>query len=191
MSYALSVRIVVFSIIACILLSGCGRYAPPLPPEAFSPKAVEDLQVNAALGEISFQWRSPEEDRRGKELKFIDGYEIRRAEILTWEAFVDDPEESSVKVGFVPDTHIAERERLRDEAVKAGKSTRRVKVGEDLKQFRFGDRDLTPGAEYVYMIVPMNQDDVEGEIRQYVRVLYRGDSSQVTLVDQALLAGEL
>ncbi len=181
-------QIIVFVLVA---LPGCGKYGPPVPPEALTPQSVQQLEFSAQMEGVTFTWRSPEQDRRGEELMSLDGYTIYRAAIDDFDSYIEDPFEASQELAFIPDSHIMVREDLRKEARLKGLATRKVKVSSDLKSFRYVDTDLTPGLEYVYMIVPMNQDGEEGEVSQYIRVLFRGDSSEVRMIDQSTLVGEL
>jgi len=168
-------------IIVSLLLFGCGKYGPPLAPEVLAPQAVQNLRASAMLGEVRIQWESPQRDRRGRELKFIDGYDIYRADLLA-----DQPmpsflaiKELYTKVAFLPDNHIEERDRLRSEARELGQPLRRVRVDPELMSFVFVDRDLEGGKRYIYQVRPVNQRGVEGQVLQTVDVFYRGDLSEV------------
>lgn len=172
-------------------LLGCGKFGPPLPPEAFAPKAVENLETSVQMEGVTLRWQSPSENRRGQELAAIDGYAVYRSLIDDFESYIEDPFDASEKLAFLPDTHIAVRDELRDAAREKGLPTRKIKVDGTLRMFSYLDKDLEPGREYVYMIVPMNQDGEEGEVSQYIRILFRGDSSEVRIIDQSTLVGEL
>jgi len=172
---------IVLLIIVSLLLFGCGKYGPPLAPEVLAPQAVQNLRASAVLGEVRIQWESPQRDRRGRELKFIDGYDIYRAELLA-----DQPMPSFLainelysKVAFMPDNHIEQRERLRAEARELGQPLRRIRVDPELMSFVFVDRALEGGRRYIYQVRPVNQGGVEGQVLQTVEVFYRGDLSEV------------
>lgn len=171
-------------------LAGCGRYGPPLPPEALSPKGIKELKTSADGSGLTMSWESPDTDRRAQELKSLDGYSVYRKEIKE-KSDVVDPDVTYELVGSVVDTSVTERERLRDEAKAAGKLSHRVHVDKALTQFQFSDRGLTPGHTYVYKIIPTNQGGVEGEVKQLVKILFRGETSEISLLDNKQLEDEL
>lgn len=165
-----------------LLLSACGRMEPPLPPEMFSPRAVKSLEAYATLDGVTFKWIAPDDDLQGEELESLHGYYIFRKEI-TKDSDVLNSEIEFEKLAVVEDTHIVIREEMREQARAEGKPARRIKAKPELKKFEYTDSTAKPGASYVYMIVPYNQDDVKGKVRQYVRVLFRGDASRLVIVD--------
>lgn len=175
------VKLFVCLFILVLVLSGCGKYGPPLAPEALAPRTVENLTASASLGQVQIEWQAPREDRRGEELKSIEGYEIYRIELLA-----DQPlppylalEELYEKIAFIPDSHIEERERLRREARAKNQPVRRVNVAPELLEFSFVDKELEGGRRYIYQIRPVNQGGVEGDFFDTVQVFYRGDMSEV------------
>ena len=161
-----------------VLATGCGKYLPPLPPEALAPKAVESLDVQAAPGSVNFSWDASDKDRRGKELQSIDGYTVQRKEIAK-RGDETNPEIEFTDVAFVKDTHIEVREELRKEAREQGKIGRSVKLPEDLTHFTFSDTSVKNGKTYIYQVLPINQGDVEGVVTQVVKVVYKGADSDV------------
>lgn len=163
---------------AAILFAGCGKYGSPLPPELLAPAEVQALEVNAQLEGVTFRWRSPEKDIRGEKLKQIDGYRVYRKE-LSEANDLANPEVEYVLIGTLGDRHLAEKQRLEREAIAAGRLTRRVKIDEGLTRFEFSDREVKPGQSYVYRIVPFNQGETEGAALQLIKILFRGDTSQV------------
>lgn len=174
--------LILLVVVACVFLLGCGRYGPPLPPESLAPNEVENLEVLPATNSITFRWRAPENDIRGKELKSLDAYRIFRKEIESSSDILDDDIEE-LAVGTVPDLHIEERDRLREEARAANQPTHRISVPSELKEFEYQDQDLVPGKTYIYRVVPVNQGGVEGERWRVVQVIFRGEASVVTFLD--------
>ena len=138
---------------------------------------------------MAFSWEAPENDQRGKELKQIDGYWVYRKTIIK-DSDVVDPDVEYEKIGQVSDTHIVVRDDLRKKAEAEGKIVRKVKVDPSLTKFSFNDSALTPGGNYLYKIVPINQDDEAGGIKKYVRVRFQGDASVVTIFDAKDIAEE-
>ena len=160
----------------CFLITGCGKYGPPLPPEAFSPQPVKYLQAVSTLQGIQFSWLAPDDDLRGKELKSINGYRVYRKE-LKQDSDILDKEIEFEEIASVADDHINIRDQLREAAKQAGKPARRIKAPAESKQFSFIDSQLIPGSRYLYKIVPVNQGTVEGSVDQYIEILFRGESS--------------
>ncbi len=161
--------------------AGCGRYRPPLPPEALAPQAVESLQVTGTTGGVRLTWAAPEKDRRGKELQEIEGYSIQRKEIKR-RGDETDPSVDFDDIGFVKDTHVEVREQMRAKAREEGKIGRTVKPPEELTLFSFSDTTAATGSTYVYQVVPENQGGVEGRILEVAKVVFKGDRSDIIIV---------
>lgn len=176
--YRQSLNILVLSFCVSAILS-CGRYGKPLAPELFSPEAVQDLRAEASLEGFKILWTAPDSDVRGEELKSLDGFIISRKELKSKE------ETDFEKVGTVQDTYIKSLQKLKKEARAAGKPTRKIKIDEKLKMLEFFDKDLTPGSIYLYKIVPFNQGDVKGAVKQNIRLIFRGDNSEIEIFDQS------
>lgn len=170
------------SIFAVLMLSGCGRMKPPLPPEVFAPVAPKEVQVQAGLRGITFEWESPRKDRQGDELDSLDGYAILRRSVE--EASIADSsgnktEELFEQIGFVADESIDVRDSLRDEERAAGKSARRVDAPKEKLQHNFIDTRVEPGKRYQYLVVAVNQGGVAGKIDQSFQLTFRGESSEI------------
>jgi len=162
-------------------LAGCGKFGPPLAPEVMAPAEVRDLQVTPAHDGVTFSWRSPTSDRRGRELKALGGYHVYRRSLGE-----SGPEDFTL-ITSIEDNHIAARDALRAEARKAGQPVRRIQADAALTSFRFTDTGVVPGAVYLYRVVPFNQGDIEGGQRRMVRIVFRGESSEVAFVDSSTL----
>lgn len=163
------------------VLSACGRYRPPLPPEMLAPAAVEGLVITPAETGVAFAWTASEKDRRGKELKSANGYSIERKEILN-RGDETDPKVKFTQVGFVEDKHIAIRDQLREKARAEGKIGRNVKSPPEYTRFTFEDTTAQRGKTYIYQIVPQNQNGVEGQVGQLAKVVFQGPQSAVVMV---------
>ncbi len=166
-------------------LSSCGRAGPTRPPEEFAPREVEMLQVSGSVEGVKFSWLSPSGDRRGKRLESLEGYSVRRAAVPPPEA----GRESDIldldfeELAAIEDKSVATREQLREAARAEGKPARKIKVDKALSEFSFTDQTARPGLVYLYKIVPLNQGGVEGESKNLVRVVYRGEASEISLVN--------
>ncbi len=161
---------------------GCGRYAPPLTPELLAPRPVGDLLIKPLSDGINFSWSSPRSDARGKELKTMSGYRVYRKLIKEQSDIVNTKKQFEI-LAEVPDTHVAERERLRKEARASGKPGRRIEAPSELKKFQFVDNAVTTDTSYLYKIIPYNQDNVEGLGEQMILVRFSGESSEVSRID--------
>lgn len=166
------------------LLVGCGKYAPPLPPESFAPARVQQLQVVGAVDGVSFAWSAPSSDSRGKDLKSIEGYELQRKPLTREADLLDSTIEFEV-VSSVKDTHLEELNTRRDEARAKGLPTRRLSPDPALTQFSLVDRSVSPGARYAYRLVPINQGGVEGDPGPLIIVTFQGERSEIKALEVA------
>lgn len=178
------------SIALTLCLTGCGKYGRPEPPEAFAPAAVQSLEVSADTSGVNFKWKSPERDVKGRELRTMDGYRIYRKELQEKGDLLNEDVEYEI-LSTTPDIHVAELKRLREEAREAGQITRKVKVDEALKKFEVSDKTVSPGRMYAYRVIPFNQGDTEGRAGKIVRVLYRGDSSEIVMINESNFEEEI
>ena len=158
-----------------LALVGCGKYGPPIPPEALSPAAVSELKASAAADSITLVWEAPERDRRKKELRSIEGYRVVRTVVSA-----DGTGKPPVEVAFVEDTHIRVRDDLRARAEAEGRSARRVKADSTLSNFSVVDSAVESGTAYIYRVVPVNQGGVEGDVRHQIRVAFNGVDSRIS-----------
>ena len=165
-------------------VSGCGRYKPPLPPEMFAPKPVDALTVTASESGVFFAWTAPDEDRRGRELKSIDGYAIQR-KVIAQKGDETNPRVQFETIGFVRDQHVVEREKLRKEARAEGKIGRSIESPEEFTKFTFVDTSAKPSTTYMYQIVPRNQGGTDGAVKEVARVTFKGSASDVAMVSAA------
>jgi hypothetical protein len=170
-------RVITF-VSSLMLLAGCGRYIPPIPPESLAPKAVQGLVVTPSAQGVQFAWTAADQDRRGKELKSADGFSIERKEIAR-RGDETDPAVQFKELAFLKDTHVEKREELRKDARAQGKIGRTVKAPSELLSFSYLDKTPKLGTTYIYQIVPKNQGGVEGQIGEEVRIVFQGAQSAV------------
>ena len=137
-----------------IMLNACGLYRPPSSPELFTAQQVSDLKMNFESGQVILSWSSPELDRQGKELRYLEGYKIlRRGPATRAEDFKELEFQS---IAFVEDTHLEVLKKERENAISAGKISRKVKIEERSKQFVFKD-SLSGGQSIAqYQIIPIS-----------------------------------
>ncbi len=165
---------------ALFLLTSCGKYGPPKPPEFYSADVVRELELRPMVQGLEFRWKAPENDRRGEELRSMDGYRVFRKELKRPSDLLKD--DGYEEIGFVEDLHIRVRDERREAAEEQGLPTRKVQVEDELKRFSFLDTSPEAGKNYLYKIVPINQDGIEGATDKQFRVLFRGTSSEVQIV---------
>lgn len=163
------------------LLTACGKYAPPYAPEDLSPQAVRELNVTTASEGVNFEWKSPLDDQLGKELRSLDGYLIYRKAVEREGDLLSSDVEFE-EIARLEDQSVIERDKLRDEARLENKPTRRIKPSEDLQKFAWLDSSVEAGKVYAYRVVPINQDGVEGLSDKIIRVAFRGENSEVTMI---------
>lgn len=162
---------------------GCGKYGPPVSPEARAPKSAPELTATPLADRVSFSWKGSEVDRSGRELAMMDGYHVYQKELGP--GAPADYQKGFTLLGTVQDTHIAALQKMRDEARAKGQLTRRVTVDAKLKEFSFATPPLKPGQVYLFKVVPFNQGGVEGETRQLVRVAFQGAQSVMNYIQLA------
>ena len=168
-----------------LFLVGCGKYGPPLPPEAYSPSAVSDVVVIPSVNGLSFTWTSPDEDRRGEDLKDLVHFDIRRAKTEDLVQFLKDPVAESELVGRTYDYSQSLLEKKRKEAREKKLPVRKVKVDGQLRSHTFQDESVKAGQTYIYSIVPVNSEGVNGEVLQYVKVKFSGLTSTIQVLDSS------
>lgn len=64
-----------------LILTGCGRKTPPLPPQAVVPMAIDDLRYRLDEKGVELSWSYPQRTRQGDQLDSIAEFEIYRAVI--------------------------------------------------------------------------------------------------------------
>jgi len=170
----------VFVTCACIFITACGRYGPPLPPEVLAPKAVSGLHVQGEEAGIKFAWTAPRVDQRGKELKSLDGYRLYR-KVLVRPSDATNKDVKFLLLATIEDHHVDLREEKRREARAQGKPVRRIQAPTNATKFEYSDRAVVRGITYLYKLVPFNQEDVESVTPSITTVSFDGANSQITL----------
>ncbi|NDC39097.1 MAG: hypothetical protein EBZ48_13800 [Proteobacteria bacterium] len=159
---------------------GCGRYMRPIPPEFVSADAAQEVKVQGTVGGVRLSWSSPVKDRRGKELKELDGYRIERKSLVK----NGDTVSGRVRfqqLSFVQDGSVKELQKQKELLRSQDKPSHRAKIDPALQQFEFIDTTVKPGEQYLYRIVPRSYYG-DGAVRVVARVLFRGDSSEVSML---------
>ncbi|MGC8917438.1 MAG: hypothetical protein ACP5NF_10725 [Thermoanaerobaculum sp.] len=68
-------------VLAFLVLAGCGRKGPPLPPLREVPETTTDLAVVQEEGEVILRWSYPALTRSGRPLGDLEAVEVWRAEV--------------------------------------------------------------------------------------------------------------
>ena len=116
------------------------------------------------------------------ELRSIDGYRIERKTVEKPSDVVDSEVEFEL-IAEIPDSHLVELAKLKEQARSEGKITRKVSVDPKLSSFSFLDKTVTPGQRYVYQVVPTNNGGVKGARGKLLQVLFRGETSEIRTFD--------
>lgn len=163
-------------ILTVILLSACGRYLPPIPPEDTAPAAVENLTVSKAEAGILLQWEAPSHDRRGKKLTQIDRYDVYRVALEDVQISNRASEALPfVRIASIQDPHLEKLKALQDQAEIKGQITRKVQLPAQDTQFQFLDTSAKVNQAYVYKVTPINQGDEKGGVKKLVRARMKDD----------------
>lgn len=176
-----------FAFTLTVSLAACGRMGPPVAPELLAPEQVQALKVTGNQDGVSFYWEAPKADQRGNALKVIDGYRIYRKKIER-SSDVTDQSIAFEQITEIGDSHLIELEKERDKLKALGRPAHRARVDKALTEFTYTDKTVNSGNTYVYKVVPTNHGGVESDSFQLVKVLWRGDSSEIKNIDSSKLA---
>ncbi len=160
-------------LVSCTLWS-CGKYGKPFPPETLGALAPTDFQIIPLIDGVDFKWQASVKDRRGKDLKFFDGFKIYRITFPDQEKIEEFDFDEDHLLLTIPDHHFEKYMEMLEKAEEEGRPTRKVKLTEEELLYSFSDRDLEPGVEYGYFIVPFLYGDVRGEVRDVLVISFRG-----------------
>jgi len=173
-------------VICLVFLQSCGRYGKPIPPEAVAPRQVQNLQITTNDQGVKFNWDPPSHDVRGKKLKEIDGYFVYRRDSEIGEDIIKKHKSSNFDLlTTIADTHLKVLKERKEEALSKDEPARRLKADDSLTKFEYLDSKVSPGQLYFYKIVAFNQGDEEGQVRKLIKILFKGEQSEVTLVDNS------
>ena len=121
--------VVSLALAACLLLWGCGRKAPPVPPGTLIPRRVEGLKARVTVNGVVLSWKVPVRHTDGSPMGYLKGFELFRAQLPPGRACPGCP----VRFGrplFIPYHGRLERER----------------------RVVYEDRTVTPRYRYVYAV---------------------------------------
>lgn len=165
------------------LLFACGREAAPFPPEIVSPMAVDNLEATAQDTSISFKWKAPTSNQRGRKLTEFSGYRIYRASLLANSDINDLHDDDFKLISTIPDQTVRLLEQKQAVAKKDGKSSAKVKLNDQERIANFTDKSPIIGNTYVYKIAPYNHTWVDGGVDKVVKVVFKGKESELSLLN--------
>ena len=119
-------RLILLSLL--VLLVGCGRKTPPVPPNAVIPQAINNLQYKADETGVTLSWFYPKQSVDGQKIKNIRSFLLHKA--------------------MIPEADYCEGCPVRyDQVIKID-----ARDTEPKGRLTYVDTDLQPGYHYVYMV---------------------------------------
>lgn len=179
-----------FLVQVLLVLCGCGRYLPPVPPERLAPKPLEFVDLVPLDNGIKFSWLSPTEDLQGEELKYLDEYRIYRKETASLKD-IQDEEIPWQLMQTIPETALRLLQQKRDEARAVGKPVRRVKLEDEERKVWYEDSSVERDKVYVYKVVTQSSRFGEVEPKRLVKVVFRGLESDIKYFNAARFDEEI
>jgi predicted small lipoprotein YifL len=138
------------ALLPSLLLSGCGKKGPLVPPEALAPAQVHDLAVAQKGGRFLVTWSAPSREESGKRLTDLAGFLLFRRPVLPP---AEDCEEcpsayTQVAKGYVD---------YPSEISKVGNG------------YLYADHDLLEGKTYQYKVRSFTTDNLQSKDSNKVR----------------------
>lgn len=121
---------------------GCGKKGPLIPPEAFQPAPIGNLQVVQKEDRLYVSWGAPTVDAAGRPLKALAGFRLYRREVLP-------PDQDCESC---PDAYRL----LKTVDLEYPQEVRRIN-----NRYVFADSGLKIGTLYQYKVIAFNRDGTE------------------------------
>ena len=152
----LSTVICIIFMLTSLSIVSCGKKNSPKPPEYLAPVAVRFFTASGVLEGINLNWLPPDKTAKGDELIDLGRFLIYRSPVEDGEA--DDFETiQEIVVASEPG-----------------------QAFEKDKQYTAIDKDVKPGYEYDYFVVPVNLGGTKGGISPILRVKFVGEASIIS-----------
>jgi len=145
------VKILCFVLILAVFLSSCGRKSQVKPPEERAPAPVRSIVLDPKQNSIKLTWRGPSETVSGEDLLFLNSFNILRR-IVQKNGKSSYSEIAVISVSEDADTEL---------------------------EYSYEDKEVTLGTQYDYLIVPRDNQGIEGTPDQILRVSYLGPGSLI------------
>ena len=130
---------ILYIVLTTLLLSGCGKKGPLMPPEALAPAAISDLRV-AQKGELfQISWSRPAREAGGGALRDLAGFQLFRREVLPQAEDCEACPDAYRLLKAVDPEYLQEVRRVGD-------------------LYLYMDSDLRPGKTYQYKAVALKRD---------------------------------
>jgi len=179
---ALKIKNAIALNLVLLLLLGCGRMGRPFIPEELSAKSVRELIVTPQKTGITFEWKAPTEDVKGRPLRSLDGYAVMRVEVDATTSL--DPDQLEFKpVEVVQDKYLAQLKAEQKRAIVEGIPLRKVQIAENFTRHSYTDTNVESGKRYLYQITAVNQNGVYGASSQFVDLVFKGESTKVDITE--------
>ncbi len=124
------------------LASGCGRKAPPKPPEFAAPKAIGDLRAANRGDGILLSWGRPSEHADDTPLNNLGHFVVERAPASSAAGFVQ-----------IATLEVTDQERFRK-----------------TRTFSYLDRQIEVGSDYLYRVIAFTADGYGSQPSNAVRI---------------------
>ncbi len=186
----------VIGLAACALIistvMSCGRYGPPLPPEAYTPATVDNFLASPSPDGIVLTWNTPDKDRQGEDLEELTHYDILRSNTEDLLNFLKDPIVNSEVVGRVYSKNYELLLKRKSEARAKKEPSRMLENPDSFSKFSFADNSLSAdatnlGKTFIYSVVPYGREGLPGEVLWFTKITYDGDKSIVEMLSQNAL----
>jgi len=119
------------AVVLTVAQTGCGRKAPPRPPEDVRPKTISDLNATNVPEGIQLSWSRPLLYADGSRMADLAGFAIERA-------VGTEPRAPFARLSIL---EVSDRDRFRQ-----------------IKRFQYLDRDTVVGTTYRYRVVSFTLD---------------------------------
>lgn len=155
---AVALHALLFFVSLSVLLAACGKKGPPRPPEAIAPDPIEFFEARGTVDGVQLRWQAPQRDASGEPLTDLAGFVVQRNR-YSKERSPDFEEIALIEV----------RPEDGEEQAPSRKPV----------SYAYEDSDVQPGSQYEYMVLPINDDGVEGRPASVLRVTFIGEASVV------------
>jgi predicted small lipoprotein YifL len=146
----LSALSLVLLVLLPLLLSGCGKKGPLIPPEALAPAQIHDLAVAQKGGHFQVTWTAPSREESGQRLTDLAGFLLFRRPVLPP---AEDCEECPSAYSQLTKVYVDYPKTV-------------TKMG---NRYLYADVDLLEGKTYQYKVRSFTTDELESKDSNKVR----------------------
>lgn len=146
-----------------VVVVACGKKGNPKPPEYLAPMPVTNFLANGSVDGINLSWTPPTKNADGDDLRDLERFFVYRSGVVK-----DESRDYELVQEIVVAADIVPAEK------KSKTSTPRP--------YTYLDKDVKPGKEYDYYVVPVNEGGTKGKESPILRVTFIGQSSAVRIL---------